>query len=148
MTPLIRANNSFGRAVGAEVTVFWTVNDALQLSGNYTRLHMQLHAKAVSNDEDATSFEDSNARNLVYLRAYANLPQKVDFAAELRYVGEIPGEEISAYVDGNIHASRVVRAGVRLNVTLDNVLRRRHAEWDGGGLVQSRALRAGLNWRF
>jgi hypothetical protein len=130
------------------MTVFWTVNDTLQLSGNYTRLHMQLKARDISNDEDATAFEGSNANNLFYLRAYANLPHQFDFAAELRYVGDIPGEEISAYLDGNLHVSRVIRAGVRLNVTLDNMLHRRHAEWDGGGLVQSRALRAGLNWRF
>ena len=53
MTPLLRANLARGRVAGAEVTAFWTVSDMLQLSGNYTRLHMRLHADPESNDEDA-----------------------------------------------------------------------------------------------
>jgi iron complex outermembrane receptor protein len=148
MTPLIRANNGYGRVKGGEVTVFWTVNDRLQLSGNYTRLQMELHAKDASNDEDAEAFEDKNARDLFYIRSYADLPYQVDFAGELRYVSAIAGEEVPAYLDGNIHLSRAIRAGLRLNLTVDNLIHRRHAEWDEGELVQSRALRASLTWKF
>jgi iron complex outermembrane receptor protein len=148
MTPLVRGNNARGRVAGAEVTAFWTVNDVLQLSGNYTRLHMELHAKPASNDEDAEAFETKNAKNQFYARVYADLPYKVDLTAELRYVGAIAGEEIPGYVDGNFHVSRVIRAGLRLNLSLDNLMHSRHAEWDQGGLVQSRAFRAGVNWSF
>jgi len=148
MTPLVRANNARGRVAGAEATVYWTVNDMLQLSGNYTRLHMDLHAKPESNDEDAEAFETKNARNQFYGRVYVDLPYKVDLSAELRYVGAIAGEEIPGYVDGNFHLSRVIRGGLRLNLSLDNVMHSRHAEWDLGGLVQSRAFRAGVTWSF
>ena len=149
MTPLVRANNARGRVAGAEVTAFWTVNDVLQLSGNYTRLHMQLHAKPESNDEDAEAFEGKNAKNLFYVRAYADLPAQVDLTMEMRYVGAIPGEGVPGYADGNIHMSRAIRDGLRLNLTLDNLMHRRHAEWDfGGSLVPSRAIRAGVNWSF
>jgi iron complex outermembrane receptor protein len=147
MVPLVRSNNAYGRVVGAELTAFWTVNEVLQLSGNYTRLHMRLSASEGSND-DIEAVEGKNAKNLMYFRAYADLPQGLDFAAELRYVGAIPGEEVPAYLDGNIHMSRAIREGLRLSVTLDNVVHRRHAEWDGGGLIQSRAFRAGLRWNF
>jgi iron complex outermembrane receptor protein len=149
MTPLVRANNGYGRVAGAEVTAFWTVNDILQLSGNYTRLHMQLHAKPESNDENAEAFESKNAKNLFYVRAYVDLPYKVDLTGELRYVGAIHGEEVPGYADGNIHVSRAIRAGLRLNVTIDNLIHGQHSEWDfGGGAVQSRALRASVNWNF
>jgi iron complex outermembrane receptor protein len=148
MTPLVRANNAYGRVIGAEATVFWTVNQRLQLSGNYTRLHVQLNAKDASNDEDAEAFEDKNARNLFYVRAYAGLPYGMDFAGELRYVSAITGEEVPAYLDGNVHLSRAIRPGLRLNLTVDNLIHRRHAEWAEGKLVQSRALRAGLTWKF
>ena len=148
MTPLVRANNAHGRVAGAELTAFWTVNSVLQLSGNYTRLHMRLHAEPESTDEDAEAFESRNARNQFYVRAYADLPQKVSLTAELRHVGEISGEEIPGYVDGSLHASRALRDGLRLNLTLDNLMHRQHTEWDFGGTVQSRALRASLNWTF
>jgi iron complex outermembrane recepter protein len=148
MTPLVRANNAYGRVIGAEATVFWTVNQRLQLSGNYTRLHVQLNAKDASNDEDAEAFEDKNARNLFYVRAYAGLPYGMDFAGELRYVSAITGEDVPAYLDGNVHLSRAIRPSLRLNLTADNLIHRRHAEWAEGKLVQSRALRAGLTWTF
>ena len=148
MTPLVRANNAYGRVMGAEATVFWTVNDRFQLSGNYTRLQLQLHAKDASNDENAEAFEGKNARNQLYIRAYADLPYEVDFAGELRYVSAIIGEEVPAYLDGNIHLSRAIQAGLRLNVTVENLIHRRHAEWAEGRLVETRALRAGLTWKF
>jgi iron complex outermembrane receptor protein len=148
MTPLVRANNAYGRVMGAEVTAFWTVSPGIQLSGNYTRLQPRLDARPESNDEDAEAFEDTNARNLVYVRGYADLPYAVDFAGELRYVSAITGEDVPAYVDGNIHLSRAIRAGVRLKLTVENLMHRRHAEWNEGELVQSRALRASLTWQF
>ena len=148
MTPLVRANHAYGRVMGAEVTAFWTLSQGIQLSGNYTRLEPQLDARPESNDEDAEAFEGTNARNLVYVRTYADLPYGVEFAGELRYVSAITGEEIPAYVDGNIHLSRAIRAGLRLNLTVENLIHRRHAEWDEGQLVQSRALRASLTWKF
>jgi iron complex outermembrane recepter protein len=149
MTPLVRANNVDARVVGAEVTAFWTVSRSLQLSGNYTRLHMKLDAKPASNDENADAFEGKNAKNLFYVRAYADLPYKMTLAAEARYVGEIVGEGIPGYADGNLHLSRAIPGGVRLNLTLDNVMHRRHPEWDfGESLVASRALRASINWIF
>jgi hypothetical protein len=123
--------------------------DSLRSGGRLdTRLQLQLDARPESNDQDAEAFENTNARNLVYVRAYADLLYGVDFAGELRYVGAITGEEIPAYVDGNIHLSRAIRAGLRLNLTVENLLHRRHVEWDEGALVQSRALRASLTWKF
>jgi hypothetical protein len=133
---------------GAEVTAFWTVNDAVQLSGNFTRLHMQLRARTGSSGENAAAAEGKNAENLVYVRAYVDLPRDVHVAGEVRYVGAIPGEEIGGYVDGNINVSRTIVESLRLNITLDNLMHRRHAEWNGGGLVQSRSLRAGVKWTF
>jgi iron complex outermembrane receptor protein len=148
MTPLVRANNGYGRVAGAELTAFWTVSNALQLSGNYARLHMQLRATPASNDEDAARFEGKNARNQFYVRAYAGLPIQVSLTTELRYVGPISGEEVPGYLDGSVHISRAIRKGLRLDVTLDNLVHRRHSEWDSGRSLQSRALRASLNWTF
>jgi iron complex outermembrane receptor protein len=149
ITPLVRANHGRGRVAGAEVTGFWTVNSAVQLSGNYTRLHMHVRANPASNDGDAGAVEGKNAKNLFYVRAYTDLPFKVNVTSEVRYVGAIPGEDIPGYVEGNIHVSRVIRDRLRLNLTLDNLLHRRHAEWDAGeSLVQSRAIRASVIWSF
>jgi iron complex outermembrane recepter protein len=150
MTPLVRANNARGRVAGAELTAFWTVNSAVQLSGNYTRLHLKATAKPESNDEDAEAFESKNAENLFYVRAYVDLPYQVNLTGQLRYVGRIAGEGVPAYVESNIHLSRAIGQGFRLNVSLDDLIHHRHAEWNAGddSLVQSRSFRAGVSWTF
>jgi iron complex outermembrane receptor protein len=149
MTPLLRANRARGRVAGAEVTAFWTVSDMLQLSGNYTRLFMRLHADPESNDEDAEAFQDKNAKNLFYVRAYTDLPHRVDLTMEMRYVGAIPGEGVAGYAEANIHLARTLRQGLRLSLTGDNLFHARHAEWNfGDSMMPSRAIRASLNWAF
>ena len=128
-TPLVDANLARGRVAGAEVTAFWTVSDTLQVSGNYTRLHMRLRAHPESNDEDARASEDKNAKNLFYVRAYADLPRRVDLTMEMRYVGAIPGEGVPGYAEANIHIARPLRDGLRLSLTVDNLFHPRHTEW-------------------
>ena len=67
----------------------------------------------------------------------------------MRYVGAISGEGIPGYAESNLHISRAIRSGLRLNLTLDNLMHRRQAEWDfGESLVPSRAVRAALQWTF
>jgi hypothetical protein len=110
---------------------------------------MQLHAKPSSTDEDLDAFEHKNAANQFYMRARAGLPYQVNLTAELRFVGRIPGKEIAAYGESNLHVSRSLRKGLRLNVTLDNLMHSRHAEWDfGDALTPSRGVRASLSWQF
>ena len=93
----------------ADVSGVWTVTDALQLSGIYTRLHMRLRADPKSNDEDARASEDKNARNLFYVRAYADLPHRLDLTMEVRYVGAIVGEGVNGYAEGNVNIARRIR---------------------------------------
>jgi outer membrane receptor protein involved in Fe transport len=146
---LIRANLASGRVAGTEVTAFWTASNNVRLSGNYTRLYMRLHADPDSNDEDAEAFQDRNAKNLFYLRAYADLPQRLDLTMEVRYVGAIVGEGVDGYAEGNVHLARRLRQGLRLSLSVENLFHERHAEWDfGESMMPTRAIRASLDWGF
>jgi iron complex outermembrane receptor protein len=149
MTPLIRANLASGRVAGTEVTAFWTASNNVRLSGNYTRLYMRLHADPDSNDEDAEAFQDRNAKNLFYVRAYADLPQRLDLTMEVRYVGAIVGEGVDGYAEGNVHLARRLRQGLRLSLSVENLFHERHAEWNfGESMTPTRAIRASLDWGF
>ena len=149
MTPLIRANLVRGRVAGAEVTAFWTASNSVRLSGNYTRLFMRLHADPDSNDEDAEAFQEKNAENLFYLRAYADLPHRLDLTMEVRYVGAIVGEGVNGYAEGNVHVARLLGQGLRLSLSVENLFHARHAEWSfGESMTPSRSIRAGLDWGF
>jgi iron complex outermembrane receptor protein len=148
MTPLVRSNGGYGKVYGAEVLAFWTVNAALQVSGSYARLQMRMDPTGLAHDENGARIEEQSAPNMFFARAYADLPYRVEMNGELRYVGAIPGQEVDGYVDGNVHVSRAVTRGVRLHLSIDNLLHRHHAEWDEGGLVLPRSVRAGFDWRF
>jgi len=149
VTPLIRGNDAFGEAYGGEIVAFWTVSDRLQLSGSYTRLHMNLHRRPWSNDEDAEGYEGKNAKNLFFVRAYQDLPYRFQVNTELRFVGKIPGENVPAYLDGDVRISRSISEGLTLGISMENLLHRRRAEWNyEDGLVQRRGIRGSVEWRF
>jgi len=149
LIPLTPANNLFGDVYGAEVAGSWTVNRTLQLSGGYTRLHANLHLKPWSTDEDAGDSAAKNARNIFYARYHMNLPHKLELNSELRFVGKIPGEGVPAYIDSDIHLSRLVTERLRLDGTIENLLNGRRAEWNyEKGLIQGRRIRVSLEWRL
>ena len=134
---------------GFEVVGYWTIHKRLQMAGSYTHLQIRNHVRTHSNDEAVGSYADQNARNLFYIRSYSTLPGTLELNAEFRFVGAIPGQEVSRYFDGNVHLFRSVGRGMRLAVTLENVMHGNRVEWDTeDGLIQSRNLRAGIEWRF
>jgi iron complex outermembrane receptor protein len=148
MTPLVRTNAGFGNVYGTELLAFWTITEALQVSGSYSRLQMRMDDTGFPHNDDGERMEDQYAANLFFLRAYTDLPYRVELNGELRYVGRLEGQEVPGYVDGNVHVSRPIRNGLRWKLSLDNLLHRRHGEWDEGELTLPRGIRAGLEWRF
>jgi iron complex outermembrane recepter protein len=149
VTPLRRANHASANVLGTEATAFWTVSGALRLSGSYTHLHMRVAASPSSSDDDVTAIPSRNAARQLYARAYLDLPLRLDATAELRYVAALPGEDVPAYTDANVHISRPLRKGLRLDVSVDNLLHGRHAEWDfDGSQMVTRAIRIGLSATF
>jgi iron complex outermembrane recepter protein len=149
ITPLYRENNGFGEVYGAEIVGFWTVNQSLRLSGSYSRIHLNLHRQPWSNDEEAEAFEGKSATNTFYIRSYADLPYRLELNNEFRFVGSIPGEDVPAYLDADIHVFRSVGESLTLGVTFDNLFHSRRVEWAGpDGSAQRRGVRASLDWRF
>jgi iron complex outermembrane receptor protein len=148
MTPLGRTNAGSGRVSGAEVLAYWTISGALQVSGSYTALHMRMDRTGLPHNEHGDRVEDQYAANMFFVRAYANLPYAVELNSDLRFVGRVRGEGVPAYFEGSVHVSREVLRGLRVTGSVDNILHRRHGEWDEGELTVPRGLRIGLDWRF
>jgi hypothetical protein len=130
------------------VLAFWTITNALQLSGSYSRLHMRMDDLGLRHNEKVERWERNYAPNIFFVRAYSELPYEIELNGELRFVDAVPGQEVDGYLDGNVHVSREIRRGLRLTVTVENALHDHRAEWDEGDLVLPRAIRAGFNWQF
>jgi len=148
VTPLTLTNAGFGNVYGSEVLAFWTISNALQLSGSYSRLHMRMDDTGLLNNENGDRWELTYAPNIFFVRAYSELPYQIELNGELRFVDAVPGQEVDGYLDGNLHVSREIRRGLRLTVTVENAIHDHHAEWDEGDQVLPRAVRAGFNWQF
>ena len=148
MTELTRTNAGHGKVYGAEVVAFWTISDALQISGSYTRLQMRLDTTGLPHNEEGDRMDELYAPNAFFIRAYSDLPYRIELNGEFRYVDGIPGQDVGRYFDGSLHLSRQLRGGLRLNLTAENLLHRRHGEWDESEMTLSRGVRAGIAWRF
>ena len=149
MTPLTLANNAIGATYGTEVAAYWTVSESVQLNGGYAFLRMNLRVRPWSTDDDVDELEGELANNMLFLRSYTDLPGQLELNSELRFVGAISGQDVPAYWDANVRASRSIARGVRIGVSLENLLHERRHEWNGEeGLVQSRRARARIDWRF
>jgi iron complex outermembrane recepter protein len=99
MTPLVRTNAGFGNVYGTELLAFWTITEALQVSSSYSRLQMRMDDTGFPHNDDGERMEDQYAANLFFLRAYADLPYRVELNGELRYVGRAEGQEVPGYLD-------------------------------------------------
>jgi hypothetical protein len=84
MTPLVRTNAGFGNVYGTELLAFWTITEALQVSGSYSRLQMRMDDTGFAHNHDGERMEDQYAANLFFLRAYTDLAYRVELNGELR----------------------------------------------------------------
>jgi iron complex outermembrane receptor protein len=148
MTPMMFTNQGYGKVYGAEILAFWTISDRLQVSGSYSRLQMRMDSTGLPHNEDGIRMEELYSPNMFFARAYLDLPFAFELNGEVRRVGSIPGQEVDGYIDGNIHLSREMARGLRLHLSVDDAMHRRHAEWNEGELMVPRAVRVGFTWGF
>lgn len=147
VTPVHRRNGAYGATHGAEAAVFWTARDAVRFTATYSFLQMRMAVRPGSTYR-SEEYEDDHPRHMFSLRSDADLPWDLEINGGLRLVDRIPDEEVPRYLDGDVRVSRPIVAGLRLGVSLENLLHRRRIEWDDDALVPSRSIRARFEWRF
>ncbi|MGH7950898.1 MAG: TonB-dependent receptor plug domain-containing protein [Limisphaerales bacterium] len=126
-------NDLYGDTYGAEATVTWRVMDWWRLQPGYTLLHMRLHARADSNNQqDAASvaqIEGSSPQNQFSIRSSMDLPNNVTFDTALRYVDNLPYFDIESYFELDARLAWKINSHWEIAIVGQNLLHDRHAEF-------------------
>jgi hypothetical protein len=73
------------------------VTRALQLTGSFTRLQMHTERRLGSTDDDVEAYGDQNAKNLFTVQSQTSLPYRLELNTDVRFVGAIPGQDVTRY---------------------------------------------------
>jgi iron complex outermembrane receptor protein len=149
-------NGASGRSHGVEVAANWRVREwwSFQLAYSWLRNRINLYPGIVSSYDDL--YENQSPRHQVSLRSSLNLPRDWQADAWLRYVDELPAQQmghIERYLTLDLRLAWA--AGKHLEVSLvgQNLLQRQHAEF-GADLFNPtfgqvpRGVYGQVRWRF
>jgi len=102
--PLLLANGLEGDAYGAEVNVNYQARSWWRLDSGYTIQNLELEVEPGSSDTSQVKQEGDSPRHQWYLRSSMSLPHALAFDIGVRSVGELPNQDVPAYVawDGSL----------------------------------------------
>ena len=149
--PFFFRNGLLGHTEGFEIAPEWAPTSSWRLRGSYSYLHLNLSKTAGSLDPSTvTSTEGSSPHHQVTVESFLNLPKKLEFDQTLRYVSDLPAQQVRAYTTADVRFSWHAAQSFDLSVVGQNLLQPHHAEFAGdpGGLVGiKRTVYAKITWQ-
>ena len=94
--PLYLGNGLDGRTYGVEAEAAWQVVRMWRLSAGYTFLRLILDVEPTSTDTQQAKQEGDSPRHQAYIRSSLDLPHALALDASVRFVDELPNQQISA----------------------------------------------------
>jgi len=151
VVPFFFGNGLLGNTAGFEIAPEWAATSTWRLRGSYSYLHMDLSTRAGSLDPSTvTSTEGSSPHHQGMIQSFLDLPKKLEFDQTLRYVSDLPAQQVRAYTTADVRFSWHATGSLDLSVVGQNLLQPQHAEFGGdpGGLVGvKRTVYAKITWQ-
>ena len=151
VVPFFFGNGLLGNTAGFEIAPEWAATSTWRMRGSYSYLHMDLSTKTGSLDPSTvTSTEGSSPRHQVMIQSFLDLPKRLEFDQTLRYVSDLPAQQVPAYTTADVRFSWHATGSLDLSVVGQNLLQPHHAEFGGdpGGLVGiKRTVYAKITWQ-
>jgi len=98
VVPFLADNKMDGSAYGVELAFDWRYSDWISLKAAYTYLKMELSLDGDSLDFTSDSAEDDSPSHQFSLRPSINLTKDMELDLWVRYVDNIPGQDVGSYV--------------------------------------------------
>lgn len=138
---------------GLELAVNVRVTDWWRLSPGYSYCKMSLHPEADSLDTTAKSAEGETPKNQFSIRSSMDLPWDLELDGWLRYVDELPAQDMSGYVTMDIRLGWQPFKSLEVSFTGRNLLDNQHPEFlpEIYGMVPTeieRSFYGKLTWHF
>lgn len=126
--PLVADNEMDGETYGVEVMADFRASDWCRLQAAYTYLQMHLRP-------DSEGSEGLSPHHQLSLRSSMDLPKELELDMWVRYVDDLPGQNVGSYVTLNLHLGWKPHKNLELSIVGQNLLDNRHPEFMPEGEV-------------
>jgi iron complex outermembrane receptor protein len=144
------ANGIKGVGNGVEIAPNWKPTPWWELKGNLSLLHLALRPKAGFEDTaTVASYEGSSPHSEATAQSLLDLPHRVEFDVDYRFVSRLPAQAVRSYQTADVHGAWRINDRWELSVAGRNLLQPAHQEFSGdnGNMVGiRRSVYGGLTW--
>ena len=134
----LKPENKFdGKTRGLEAAASFSPSKRIQLSASYSWLRVRLTPEALSMDTITKAAEGDAPVHQFQFHSFLDLPRSFSINAALSYVGRISNQEVPAWLRADLNLGWRNGRGLALNLTGQNLLQPRHAEWGTSFLVNT-----------
>lgn len=142
--PLYPGNNVTGETYGVELVAQWQAMDWWRLQGNYSYLQMQLHTRDISTDPTPDTAEGDAPHHQFGLRSSMDLPENLKLDATVRYVDNLPNQDIASYTELDLRLAWEPSKNFELSVVGQNLLDSQHAEFGNAAVAGAAEVQRGV----
>jgi iron complex outermembrane receptor protein len=146
LLPNFASNGMEGESYGSTFVVNWQPLERWRWQFQYTLFHLELRNKQDSRDTSSQNVEGNSPANQFSAFSFFDLSRKLSLFTGLRFVGEIPNQNISAYTELDLNLIWQLGNELELAIGARNFLNDRHLEF--GGNQMERGVMAKVSWRF
>lgn len=141
-------NGLRGKSHGATLMSHWEPMSDWRLRFHYSFIELQLRNKPGSLDAStAESVEGSSPRHQFSVHSFLNLFRDLSFYTGLRYVDNLPAQNVDSYVALDARLGWQLNERVELSVTGQNLTDGSHPESSADNAIE-RSIYGKISWRF
>ena len=143
--PFVIHNRLHGESYGVELAADAAVTDWWRLNAAYTYLDIRLRHDPDSADRFSDAAAGASPHNQLTARSLMNLPAHFELDTVVRYVDNLPTQQVGSYVDADVRVARRFGRSLELSVVGQNLAHDHHREFAGGTEVQ-RGVYGAFRW--
>src|SRR5690606_39938840 len=134
-------------AYGGQLAVKWQPLDLWRLELHLSHVDFDLDLDAGSMDAHAPAVAGNSPELQAALQSYFDLPRGFTLYAGVRYVDELPAQDVPSYVAVDLNLDWQLTPDLSASLTVQNLGDPHHPEFGGGNLIQ-RSVLLRLDWTF
>ena len=147
VVPLAVVNDTSGDTWGGELSAVWQALDDWRLRLGYSYLGMAMQGS------DAADVEGWSPKHQLFVQSQFQLTKDVELDANVRYVDELSGPGIPAYVTADVRVGWKPRADLELSIVGQNLFDSPHQEFQSTLInytpsVIARSFFGKITWSF
>jgi iron complex outermembrane receptor protein len=149
IVPSHLASNMRGKSAGGTIVANWQPMQNLRVRAQYAYLDLDLETTAPSLDVTSPALAGNSPKHQAALYSFLDLPRDVSVYAGVRYVDELPNQQVPSYVAVDLNVAWRFRTNAECSLAVQNATDDTHPEFEGGtGNLVERSAYLMLRWSF